>query len=145
MAAFPRRIRTNIAAVSLVAAGLVGGGVLASTVVANAADSPTPSSTATTAPAAPGDGARRAPSGDQSRPQRPDEKLLAGSDATKARAAALAKYPGATIERVETDSDGVYEAHIVTKAGERLTVKMDQSFAVTGSDSHGARGAESGA
>jgi hypothetical protein len=144
MSAFPCRIRTNIAAVSLVAAGLVGGGVLASTVVANAADSPTPSSTATTGPAAP-DGARRAPSGDQSRPQRPDEKLLTGSDATKARAAALAKYPGATIERVETDSDGVYEAHIVTKAGERLTVKMDQSFAVTGSDSHGARGAESGA
>jgi hypothetical protein len=28
--------------------------------------------------------------------------------------AALAKYPNATIQRVETDSDGVYEAHIVT-------------------------------
>ena len=49
---------------------------------------------------------------------RPDEKLLTGTTAAKVKAAALAKYPGATIQRVETDSDGVYEAHVVTKAGD---------------------------
>jgi hypothetical protein len=32
--------------------------------------------------------------------------LLTGDTAAKVKAAALAKYPGATIQRVETDSDG---------------------------------------
>ena len=125
------RFRKHIAALSLVAAGVAGGGVLASTVVANAADNTTnsTSSTATT------DSKRSAV--DESKSQRSDEKLLTGTDAEKARAAALAKYPGATIQRVETDSDGVYEAHIVTADGQRLTVQMDKDFAVTGTDSHG--------
>ena len=51
---------------------------------------------------------------DPSKSQRSDEKLLTGTTAAKVKAAALKKYPNATIERVETDSDGVYEAHIVT-------------------------------
>ena len=33
---------------------------------------------------------------DETKAQRPDEQLLTGADADKARAAALAKYPGAT-------------------------------------------------
>jgi hypothetical protein len=57
----------------------------------------------------------------------------------KARAAALAKYPGATIQRVETDSDGVYEAHLGTKDGKRVTVEMDKNFTVTGEEAHGSR------
>lgn len=48
---------------------------------------------------------------------RSDEHLLTGTTAAHVKAAALAKSPGATIQRVETDSDGVYEAHVVTKAG----------------------------
>jgi uncharacterized membrane protein YkoI len=48
--------------------------------------------------------------------------------------AALAKYPNATIQRVETDSDGVYEAHIVTADDERLTVELDEDFAITGTE-----------
>ena len=132
----PSRWRKNVAAFSLVAAGLVGGGVATSALTANAADSST--STSTTAPATPGQDT------DQSKPQRSDEQLLTGSNATKATAAALAKYPGATIERVETDSgDAEYEAHIVTADGERLTVLMDKSFTVTGTDTHG--GGRSGA
>lgn len=50
---------------------------------------------------------------------------------------ALAKYPGATIQRVETDSAGVYEAHLITAAGERLIVQMDATFTVTGNDTGG--------
>ena len=71
---------------------------------------------------------------DPSKPMRSDEKLLTGTTAEKVRAAALAKYPGATIQRVETDSDGVYEAHITTSAGEHVTVELDKAFAVTGTE-----------
>jgi hypothetical protein len=51
------------------------------------------------------------------------------------RAAALAKYPDATIRRVETDSDGVYEAHIVTADGQQVIVQVGQDFSVTGTQS----------
>jgi hypothetical protein len=57
---------------------------------------------------------------------------LTGDDATKAKAAALAAVPGATIQRVETDADGngTYEAHIVTSTGKMETVEMDSTFKV---------------
>ena len=65
--------------------------------------------------------------------------MLTGTDAEKARAAALAQYPGATIQRVESDSDGVYEAHLTTADGKRVTVEMDKNFTVTGEEAHGPR------
>ena len=52
----------------------------------------------------------------------------------------LAEYPGATIERTETDAGGVYESHIVTADGERLTVLVDEDFAVTGTETGGRGG-----
>ena len=72
---------------------------------------------------------------DESKSQRPDEQLLTGDTAAKVKAAALAKYPGATVLRVETDSDGVYEAHLTTSGGQRVTVEVDRSFKVTGEES----------
>jgi hypothetical protein len=54
--------------------------------------------------------------------------------------AVLAEYPGATIERTETDAGGVYESHIVTADGERLTVLVDEDFAVTGTETGGRGG-----
>lgn len=65
--------------------------------------------------------------------QHPGETLLTGDNAAKAKAAALAKVPGATVDRVETDADGggVYEAHITKADGSRATVLMDKDFAVT--------------
>jgi hypothetical protein len=71
---------------------------------------------------------------------RPDEHLLSGTTASKVRAAALAKYPKATIQRVETDSDGVYEAHIVTADGQQVIVAVGKDFTVTGTDSGGGPG-----
>lgn len=65
------------------------------------------------------------------------ETALTGTTAAKVKAAALAKFPGATVERVETDSDGVYEAHITTTAGDDITVQVDTSFAVTGTQTGG--------
>jgi hypothetical protein len=68
---------------------------------------------------------------DPSKPMRSDEKLLTGDTAAKVTAAAKAKEPGATIERVETDSDGVYEAHMVRADGTHIIVQVDKSYAVT--------------
>ena len=69
---------------------------------------------------------------DPSKSMRSDEQLLTGDTAAKVTAAAEAKEPTATIERVETDSDGVYEAHMVRTDGTRVVVQVDASFAVTG-------------
>jgi hypothetical protein len=66
----------------------------------------------------------------------PGETLLTGSAAAKARAAALAAVPGATVIRVETDSGpAAYEAHLRRADGSYVTVKMDSSFAVTATQS----------
>lgn len=121
--------RRRTRAALLLAGGAVAGVVLAGTLTANAASS------GSTSTASPGAGyGTAAPRGnvDESKSQRPDEHLLTGTTAEKVRAAALAKYPGATILRVETDSDGVYEAHLVTSAGARVTVEVGKDFTVTG-------------
>jgi hypothetical protein len=67
------------------------------------------------------------------------EKALSADVAAKVEAAALAEYPGATIERVETDADhgSPYEAHLTTKAGKHLEVLVDASFKVTGANEMG--------
>jgi hypothetical protein len=118
---------------TLVAGGLLVGGVLAGTLTANAASTTTSAAGpyAVTAPGAPQTGRNV----DESKSQRPDEHLLTGDTASKVRAAALAKYPGATVLRVETDSDGVYEAHLTTTSGQRVTVEVGQDFKVTGLES----------
>ena len=61
------------------------------------------------------------------------ETLLTGETAAKVKAAALAKVPGATVERVETDADhgSPYEAHLRKSDGTELEVLVDKSFAVT--------------
>lgn len=71
---------------------------------------------------------------------RPDEHLLTGTTASKVEAAAVAAYPNATVQRVETDSDGVYEAHIVTKAGKQVIVEVGKDFKVTGTVAGGPGG-----
>ena len=64
------------------------------------------------------------------------EEPLTGDVLAEVTAAVEADYPGATIERAETDSDGVYEAHLTTADGERLTVELDDSYAITGTEEH---------
>ena len=64
--------------------------------------------------------------------QRSDETPLTGDNAAKATAAALAKLPGSTVVRVETDADGgVYEAHVTKADGSPATVIFDKDFNVT--------------
>ena len=130
-------------------AGLVAGGVLMTGLSANAADSGSSGSSTTGtygAPSAP----YGAPAGghgngntDPTKPMRDDETLLTGTTKDKVTAAVEAKDPTATFQRVETDSDGVYEAHVVVD-GKPVTVEVDKSFAVTGTESAPAGGDHDG-
>jgi hypothetical protein len=65
----------------------------------------------------------------------PGETLLTDGTASKVRQAALDKVPGATVIRVETDSDGSpYEAHLQESDGSEVTVKVDKNYSVTAVD-----------
>jgi hypothetical protein len=127
--------RAWVRSAALVGAGLVAGGIIAGTVTATAADEDTTPSTSQEST----DRGRghHGGNGDPSQPQRSDEELLTGDTATQVTDAVLAEYPDATIERVETDSGGVYEAHIVTADDEPLTVLVDENFQITGTETHG--------
>jgi hypothetical protein len=126
--------RAWVRSAALVGGGLIAGGIIAGTVTANAADE---GRTTTDSSTSQHDGrGHHGPrgDGDPSQPQRDDEELLTGDTATRVTDAVLAEYPDATVDRVETDSDGVYEAHIVTTDDERLTVELDEDFAITGTE-----------
>jgi hypothetical protein len=130
-----RRKRRLSWAAALVAGGALVGGLTFLAVPAMAGTSASPSASSSTSaeggPAgAPQQGASGAPTGAPK--QRSDEKVLTGTDAEKAKAAALKAVPGATIDRVETDADGaVYEAHLTKSDGSKATVKFDKDFNVT--------------
>ena len=118
--------------------GLVAGGVLAATLSANAEDT----GAGTSGPATPGSGSGGPPMADMghrdlSQPQRDDEELLRGDTLNKVKEAALAKYPGAGVVRIETDSDGVYEAHLTKADGTPVTVEVNRSLEVTGEEQMG--------
>ena len=132
----PRTRRRTAGAIGLLAAGALTGAVLAGTWSANAADSPTSPSTTpsygNTAPngtAGQGGPGHGGPGG--SAPVRGDETQLTGTDASKARAAALKAVPGGTVYRVETDAgDAAYEVHMTKADGTLVTVKLDKSFSL---------------
>jgi uncharacterized membrane protein YkoI len=75
-------------------------------------------------------------SGDGDRAGRPNERPLTGTTATKVRDAALAKLPGATVLRVETDAGGIYEAHVRKADGSEVEVKVNRDFEVTAVEQH---------
>jgi len=60
------------------------------------------------------------------------ETALTGDTKDKVEAAVLAKYPGATIVRTETNNDGTapYESHITTSDGKQLEVHVSSGFEV---------------
>ena len=62
----------------------------------------------------------------------PGETLLTDGNASKVKAAALAKVPGATVLRVETDAQGSpYEAHLRKSDGTEVTVKVNKQYEAT--------------
>ena len=71
---------------------------------------------------------------------RGDERPLTGANAAKVKAAALARVPGGTVVRTETDDGGIYEAHVRKPDGSEVEVKVDRQFKVTGVEEHAGRG-----
>ena len=138
------RFRRIMIGVALLAAFALGGAAVANALSDNST-SASGGSTSSRARANSGSSDDATP---DNMPQRPDEELLTGSTATSVREAALAKVPGGTIERVETDADGnaTYEAHMIASDGSRVTVYVNKQFEVVSvDDSPGhMRGAESG-
>jgi hypothetical protein len=62
----------------------------------------------------------------------PGETLLTDGTADKVKQAALDKVPGATVIRVETDSEGSpYVAHLRKSDGTEVTVKVDKDYNAT--------------
>jgi hypothetical protein len=131
---------SNTIAKGLMAVGAVGALALGGSALAGAASQKT--TTAQGSTAAQGYGPQGQPPGGSA----PDpskgghvgangqrETLLTGDTAAKVKAAALAKVPGATVERVETDADhgSPYEAHLRKSDGTELEVLVDKSFTVT--------------
>ena len=66
------------------------------------------------------------------------ETALTGDTKDKVEAAVKAKYPGATIERTETNTDtsAPYESHIRTSDGTDLEVHVSRDFAVADAQQH---------
>ena len=116
------KARAGIIAGAALAAMAVAG--IAGSTIANAADSSTSSSSSASSSA--------------DKKTHVAEEALTGATAESVKAAVLAKYPGATIDKMEKDSDGtsVYEAHITKTDGTKAKVLLDSSFAITGEDAH---------
>ncbi len=131
--------RAWVRSAALVGGGLIAGGIIAGTSTAHAADDGTAPDSSTSQGADRGGHGRghHGGTGDPSQSHWDDEELLTGDTATRVTEAVLAEYPDAEIQRVETDSGGVYEAHIVTTDDERLTVLVGEDFEITGTESHG--------
>ena len=124
------KLKNTALVVSSLAALALGGSA-----IAGAASNDNAASTANSAAATTQDD-----NGDSQRPfggQRSDETPLTGDAASKVNAAALAKVPGGTIERVETDADGnaKYEAHMTNADGDRVTVYVNAQFEVVSVES----------
>ena len=121
---------TRVAVMGAVVVGLAAG----SYGIASAASGSSTTTVATTTTAAPKAGM---PGGQHLQGgQRSDETLLTGDTEAKVKQAALAKIPGGTIDRVETDADGhaLYEAHMTKSDGTRVTVYVDKDFNVVSTE-----------
>jgi hypothetical protein len=147
-------IRKGVMAVGALGALALGGSALA-----NAATSSDNASTGSAAQAqgygAPGQGYGGPGQGQPPNGARPDpttpgghvgkngkkEVALPSDVAAKVKAAAEAKVPGGTVERVETDVDhgSPYEAHVRKADGTELEVLVGSDFQVTAVNTMGVR------
>ena len=124
-----RRTKRWAGAAGLLAAGAIGGGVLASALSASASGNGSTAAASTVSSPA---GQARTPGPGGTQPVRPDEKSVSSATAATLRAAALKAVPGATVYRVETDAgDGAYEVHMKKADGSLVTVKFDKNLKVT--------------
>jgi hypothetical protein len=117
---------TRLVATAAIAVGLGAG----SYGIASAASGSGNSTTTTSTPSAAPSTASPPTAGQPWGGQRSDETPLTGDALAKVKAIALAKVPGSTIVRVETDADGnaTYEAHLTKSDGTPATVYVDKNF-----------------
>ena len=141
--AMSRRIRNTTLAAGAIGVLALGGSALAGAASTTGKSSSSSSTTTaqSTAYGQPPQGARSDPSQGGHRANGKTETLLTGDTAAKVKAAALAKVPGATVERVETDADhgSPYEAHLRKSDGTELEVLINKDFAVTAVNTMGQR------
>jgi hypothetical protein len=125
-------IQKALAGAALVGTTLVGGAIGASMVgTASAQESDTSTTTVLDDRTSETSERGSVPAGPHSAGGITEEELT-GETADQVTAAAEAAVEGGTVERVETDAEGAtYEAHVTTAEGERVTVKLDESFDVT--------------
>jgi hypothetical protein len=133
--------RKGLIALAALGALALGGSALATAASTGSSSSSSSSSSSTgsstTQSAAPdrdGDGhGGPGPNGRHVGANGQEEQALSADVAAKVKAAALAKVPGGTVERVETDVDhgSPYEAHVRKSDGTELEVLVDKDFAVT--------------
>ena len=137
------RLRKGLMAVAALGALALGGSALADAATSSGSSSTGSSSSgSSTAPQ------QQAPQGQPPQGQPPRdptkpgghrgangqvEQALPSDVAAKVKAAAEAKVPGGTVERVETDVDhgSPYEAHVRKSDGTELEVLVNKDFAVT--------------
>jgi hypothetical protein len=117
----PRLIRRTATTAAALGALALGGSALAGAAT---------NSNASSAPAKP---SGTPPAGRHIGANGKQEQPLDAATGAKVKAAALAKVPGATVERVETDVDhgSPYEAHLRKSDGTELEVLVNDSFTVT--------------
>jgi hypothetical protein len=122
-----KRVRTGVIALGVLAAVAVG----ASAIAGAASNSGTTGATGTQ-----GSGSNSGTSAQRPDPATmshgPGETLLTDGTLNQVKQAALDKVPGASVIRIETDSQGSpYEAHLRKSDGTEVTVKVDKQFNAT--------------
>jgi hypothetical protein len=127
----------------------LGGGLLAGSVLGSPGTTSAASKTAVVAAATDPSGSTATDNSTDSTTQAPAtaETPLTGDTAAQVTAAAQAAVPDGTIDRVETDNDGVYEAHMTKADGTHVIVQVGSDFTVTGTidQAQGGRGGGPGA
>ena len=131
----PKKLRRVMVSSALLAGVTLGGAGVASAATSTTTTTPSSSASTSTSGAPAGTPPAGAPD-PASLTHGPGETLLAGTELTEATAAAEAAEPGATVVRAETDSSGdaTYEVHMKKTDGTYVTVELDSSFKVTGTE-----------
>jgi uncharacterized membrane protein YkoI len=126
------KVRSGVIALAVLGAVAVG----ASAIAGAASNSGTTGATGSQGSSQGGGGTAAQPPGDPAKLSHgPGETLLTDGTADKVKQAALARVSGATVLRVETDSEGSpYEAHLRKSDGSEVTVKVNKQFEVTAVD-----------
>jgi uncharacterized membrane protein YkoI len=125
------RTRKTVTVLGGLAALALGGSAIASAADNNNSSSSSSNSASSSQPARPPNG--KHPPGRHIGANGKREQALSADVAAKVKKAALAKVPGGTVVRTETDADhgSPYEAHVRKPDGSEVEVLVNQAFEVT--------------